>query len=128
MKHFYYSIIFVSSFATYVSAETSITCIGETAWNVAQNQVSPLEETIILKFNEREITYVGHVCDRVTANIVNESTLRLVCEIKGTCANGGGPITNFLTVNRMTGKYTHYLSCLGLQTEGTCGKSMPKKF
>ena len=77
-----------------------------------------------IAFNEREITYVGHLSERVTANIVM-STLRLVCEIKGTCANGGGPITNFLTVNRMTGDIPP-LSRVGLQTEGTCGKSMPK--
>ena len=107
-------------------AETKILCSADTGTFIAEGQAHPAQETFSLTFNQTEILSSNRRCDTVLVNMVSDDEIYLACEFDINCVKDGKPVTTTVRINRLTGKYDSYNSCLGYMTWGTCQKAVAK--
>lgn len=109
-----------------VVAETKIVCEAERGSFIAEGSAHQHTETFSLTFNQFGVLNTNRRCDRILVNNITSDEIYLACEYSITCIDDDRPISETLTVNRLTGKYQSLQGCIGLLSWGTCQKAANK--
>ena len=107
-------------------ADTKILCSADTGAFIAEGQAHPAQETFSLMFNRGEVISSNTRCDTVLVNMVSDDEIYLACEFDINCAKDGKPVTTTVRINRLTGEYNSFNSCMGYMTWGKCQKAVAK--
>ena len=109
-----------------VVAETKIVCEAERGSFIAEGSTHQHTETFSLTFNQFGVLNTNRRCDRILVNKITSDEIYLACEYSINCTNDGRPVSETLTINRLTGKYQLWQGCIGLLSWGTCRKAENK--
>jgi len=109
-----------------VAAETKIVCEAERGSFIAEGSAHQHTETFSVTFDHYSVLNTNRRCDKISVNNVTSDEIHLVCEYSVTCVNDSRPVSETLTINRLTGKYQSWQGCVGLLSWGACQKAENK--